>query len=138
MKINLHHFLVAILCLAVPFCSFSQDDSVTFDAKYIKKNDGKVTIEVNEVQELTYIMMAISDFAVGNSDMLNRDTDYYQARLFSIILVDIKRIPPFRSSIVCLPRALSIIFCCPLMRTGSNSTDRTWLQPMYIRFQQRK
>lgn len=79
MKINLHHFLVVILCLAVPFCSFSQDDSVTFDAKYIKKHDGKVTIEVNEVQELTYIMMAISDFAVGNSDMLNRDTDYYQA-----------------------------------------------------------
>src|SRR5690606_14461626 len=136
MKINLHDFLVALLCLAVPFCSFSQDVNVPFAAKYIKKHEGKVTIEVNEVQELTYIMMAISDFAVGNSDMLNRDTDYYPAVQHHFSRY--KTHPAISLIDSMLPRALSIIFCCPLMRTGSNSTDRTWSQPMYIRFQQSK
>lgn len=67
-----------VITIPTPFYSFSQDDEVTFNSKYIKDNDGKVKIEVNEVQELTYIMMAISEFGLTNSDMVNRNTDYYQ------------------------------------------------------------
>lgn len=78
MKKILHHSILIVAILSTSFYSFSQDDEVTFSSQYIKNNDGKVKIEVNEVQELTYIMMAISDIGLANSDMVNRNTDYYQ------------------------------------------------------------
>lgn len=43
-----------ILLLTGP--TFSQEKELNFDAKYIKANQGKTTIEINEAQELVYIL----------------------------------------------------------------------------------
>lgn len=72
------YYLSVLTILVTPHCSFSQDDEVSFNSEYIKNNDGKVKIEVNEVQELTYIMMSISDKGLKDSNMINHNTDYYE------------------------------------------------------------
>src|SRR5690606_27631426 len=72
------YYLSVLTILVTPHYSFSQDDEVSFNSEYIKNNDGKVKIEVNEVQELTYIMMSISDKGLKDSNMINHNTDYYE------------------------------------------------------------
>lgn len=58
--------------------AFSQSKNVTFDKTYIKNNNQKTTIEINEAQELTYIIMALTDFAKENPNMVKQNTEYYK------------------------------------------------------------
>lgn len=67
-----------ILTLAFSNLAFSQEKEINFDKKYIKANDQKTTIEINEVQELTYIILSITDFGTKNPNMTNQKTEYFQ------------------------------------------------------------
>ena len=51
-----------ILALSVSNLIYSQEKEVDFNQSYIKKNDQKTTIEINEAQELIYIILSITDF----------------------------------------------------------------------------
>lgn len=51
---------------------------VNFTEEFKKENQGKSTVEVNEVKELLIIMLAITDFGLGNDDMFEQKGDYYQ------------------------------------------------------------
>lgn len=57
----------------------AQDRVVSFNQQYANSNNNKVNIEVNEVQELTYIMMAITDYGRRDSNMVDFNTDYYRS-----------------------------------------------------------
>lgn len=57
----------------------AQDRVVNFNQQYVNSNNNKVNIEVNEVQELTYIMMAITDYGRKDSNMVDFNTDYYHS-----------------------------------------------------------
>lgn len=57
---------------------FGQEREVTFTDHFVKLNEGKVTIEINEVQELTHILMAISNVGLKDSNMINHKSEYYK------------------------------------------------------------
>lgn len=69
---------VLVLLMLYTFYSVAQEKSISFDDKYIRANSDKVSIEINEVQELTYIMMAISKYGLKDSNMVNHNSTYYQ------------------------------------------------------------
>jgi len=56
---------------------FAQD-KVNFTEEFKKENQGKSTVEINEVKELLTIMLAITDFGLENDDMFEQKGDYYQ------------------------------------------------------------
>lgn len=51
---------------------------VNFSENYIKTNRGKVTVEIPEVQELVYIMVAISKVGRIDDNLVDMNTEYYQ------------------------------------------------------------
>jgi hypothetical protein len=67
-----------ILTLAFSNYTFSQEKEVNFDKNYIKANNDKTTVEINEAQELIYIIISITDFGIKNSHMTNQETEYFQ------------------------------------------------------------
>lgn len=69
--------ILTILILTFSNFVFGQSKDVTFDKSYIKNNNQKTTIEINEAQELTYIILAITDFAKENPNMVKQSTEYY-------------------------------------------------------------
>ncbi|GEM51935.1 DUF4932 domain-containing protein [Empedobacter brevis] len=56
---------------------FSQEKEVNFEADYIKTNQGNTTIEINEMQELVYLILALTETA-NNPNIINQTTSYYQ------------------------------------------------------------
>ena len=56
---------------------FSQDKEVNFEADYIKTNKGNTTIEINEMQELVYLILSLTETA-NNPNIINQTTLYYQ------------------------------------------------------------
>lgn len=57
---------------------FAQDNTVNFNTDYRKNNDNTVLIEIPEVQELTLIMMAITEKGLKDSNMVNHTSRYHQ------------------------------------------------------------
>lgn len=57
--------------------SQAQEKEVSFHSDYVIQNEGKVKIEINEVQELTYIMLALTQLGLKDSNMVNHQTEYY-------------------------------------------------------------
>ncbi|MGJ1433160.1 DUF4932 domain-containing protein [Sphingobacterium spiritivorum] len=70
-------FLIFLLYLYPSGLAFGQQKDLNFDAAYKKKNDQKVTIEINELQELTYIILSLTDIAKNNKVMTDQRTEYY-------------------------------------------------------------
>ena len=68
----------SILTLTFSSLSYSQSKDVSFDRSYIQNNNQKTTIEINETQELTYIILSLTDFAKENPNMVKNDTEYYK------------------------------------------------------------
>ena len=66
-----------ILTLTFSNFVFSQEKEVNFEKKYIKENNQKTTIEINEAQELVYIILSITDFGTKNPNMTKSDTEYF-------------------------------------------------------------
>lgn len=58
--------------------ALSQEKDLNFDSKYIKSNNEKTTIEINEAQELVYIIISITDFGIKNPNMTDQETNYFQ------------------------------------------------------------
>ncbi|MFD2939431.1 DUF4932 domain-containing protein [Flavobacterium notoginsengisoli] len=73
MKTKILSTFLFILALTV-----SAQEKVNFTEKFKKENQGKSTIEINEVKELLTIMLAITDFGLENDDMFEQKGDYYQ------------------------------------------------------------
>lgn len=72
---------IFIVLLSLVFCTAglsAQDKSVTFSPQYIQQHEGSIRTEVPEVQELAYIMMAISERGLKDSNMVNHRTPYYR------------------------------------------------------------
>lgn len=67
-----------ILALAVSNLIYSQEKEVDFNQSYIEKNDQKTTIEINEAQELIYIILSITDFGKENPNMTKQSTEYFK------------------------------------------------------------
>lgn len=59
-------------------CVFSQEKEVYFDTNYITNNNGKTTIEINEVQELIYTIFSLTKNG-DNPNIINKETAYYKA-----------------------------------------------------------
>jgi hypothetical protein len=57
---------------------FAQTEKVNFNKKFKKEYDGKCIVEVNKTKELLIIMLAITDYGLGNDDMFEQRGDYYQ------------------------------------------------------------
>lgn len=70
--------ITALIALTFSNPIFSQEKEVNFDKKYIKTNNEKTTIEINEAQELIYIILSITDFGARNPNMTNQSTEYYK------------------------------------------------------------
>ncbi|MFN0254166.1 DUF4932 domain-containing protein [Pedobacter ureilyticus] len=68
---------ITLLCLAFSTPVSSQEKELNFDKSYIKANDKKTTIEINEMQELVYIILSITENG-KNPNMVNQKTDYYK------------------------------------------------------------
>ncbi|EFK59855.1 Uncharacterised protein [Sphingobacterium spiritivorum] len=71
-------FLTTILYLYPSIPVFGQQKDLNFDAAYKKQNDQKVTIEINELQELAYIILSLTDIAKNNKVMTDQGTEYYR------------------------------------------------------------
>lgn len=67
-----------ILTLTFSNLTYGQSNDVSFNTSYIKNNNQKTTIEINETQELAYIILALTDFAKENPNMVKQDTEYYK------------------------------------------------------------
>lgn len=70
---------VTALLLIISNNLFSQKKDVVFDKEYIERNDGKTTIEINEAQELIYIILSLKDFAKENPKMVKHESGYYDS-----------------------------------------------------------
>lgn len=75
---------VIIMFLCCFQIALSQDKEVNFDQSYIQANNGQTTIEINEMQELVYLILALTETA-NNPNIINQTTPYYQE-----ILTDFK------------------------------------------------
>ncbi len=71
-------FLIIVLSTFNFVCLYGQENAVWFNEAYIKLNDNKVNIEIPEIQELTLIMMAITDHGLKDSNMVNHKNSYHQ------------------------------------------------------------
>ncbi|QNS41768.1 DUF4932 domain-containing protein [Chryseobacterium manosquense] len=69
---------IALFLIAFTFKSFGQQKKAVFTEQFKKENRGKYNIEVNELKELLIIMLAITDYGLGNDDMFFQEGDYYQ------------------------------------------------------------
>lgn len=58
---------------------FGQERAASFTEDFIRMNDEKVTVEVNEVQELVHVLMAITDIGLQDSNMINHNSEYYDS-----------------------------------------------------------
>lgn len=58
---------------------FSQEKEVNFNREYIKANDQQTTIEINEAQELIYIILSVTEFGQKNPNMTRQSTPYFEA-----------------------------------------------------------
>jgi hypothetical protein len=67
--------IFTFLCL---FNIYGQEYEVNFEKEYIKQNENNVSIEINEVQELVYIILANTEYANDNPRMVKQDTEYYK------------------------------------------------------------
>lgn len=56
-----------------------QEKEVNFGREYIKANDQKTTIEINEAQELIYIILSVTEFGQKNPNMTRQNTPYFEA-----------------------------------------------------------
>ncbi len=70
--------ILSAFALILSFAAFAQSEKVNFSEEFKKENQGKSTVEVNEVKELLTIMLAITDFGLENDDMFEQRGDYYQ------------------------------------------------------------
>ncbi|WP_338840734.1 hypothetical protein [Flavobacterium ginsenosidimutans] len=70
--------ILSAFALILSFAGFAQSEKVNFSEEFKKENQGKSTVEVNEVKELLTIMLAITDFGLENDDMFEQRGDYYQ------------------------------------------------------------
>ena len=70
--------LSSALILSFSNFSFGQEKEVNFEKNYINSNNNKTTIEINEVQELIYIILSITDFGTTNPNMTNQNTEYFK------------------------------------------------------------
>lgn len=77
---NKYHFMktkfLSAFALLLSFTISAQ--KVNFTEEFKKENQGKSTVQVNEVKELLIIMLAITDFGLENDDMFEQKGDYYQ------------------------------------------------------------
>jgi len=69
---------IIILLFLIHSLVYTQTKDVRFTNEYSRLNDNKVNIEINEVQELTYVLMAISATGLQDSNMVNQKSNYYQ------------------------------------------------------------
>ena len=69
--------MIILFLLSFQF-GYSQEKEVSFDTNYIKTNDGKTTIEINEVQELIYTIFSLTKNG-DNPNIINKETAYYKA-----------------------------------------------------------
>lgn len=72
---TLTSLILTFLCL---FNIYGQEYEVNFDRKYIKQNKNNVSVEINEIQELVYIILANTKYANENPRMVKQDTEYYK------------------------------------------------------------
>lgn len=71
-------FNVLVLLIIVCFCkTHAQEYDVNFNEKYIKENDRNFSIEINEVQELIYIIFAHTKFVKADPRLIKNNTKYY-------------------------------------------------------------
>ena len=70
--------ITTLFILAFSNPIFSQEKDVNFNENYIRTNNEKTTIEINETQELVYIILSITDFGTKNPNMTNQNTEYYK------------------------------------------------------------
>jgi hypothetical protein len=63
--------------LLVSQLAFTQDKEVVFNNEYIYENNDKTSIEINEIQELVYIIMSLTETG-NNPAIINQTTPYYQ------------------------------------------------------------
>lgn len=76
MKFKTVTFLIfTFLCL---FNIYGQEYEVNFDKEYIEQNENNVSIEISQVQELVYIILANTEYANDNPRMVKQDTEYYK------------------------------------------------------------
>lgn len=52
--------------------------AVSFSKAYIRRNKGKYSFEIPEVQELVHIVIALGPRGIRDSNMVNHSTSYYQ------------------------------------------------------------
>jgi len=69
--------ILSAFFLILSITAFAQE-KVNFTEEFKKENQGKSTVEINEVKELLTIMLAITDFGLENDDMFEQKGDYYQ------------------------------------------------------------
>jgi hypothetical protein len=108
-------FVVLFLTVAV-LSSFAQQPKVKFTKAFAKANKGKYHIEVNELKELLIIMQAITDYGLGNDDMFDQSSSYYQE-----VLAHFK---PFKNELIIL-KMDSLLKLSPLnyiFFTGNSKT----------------
>ncbi|MDR0264480.1 MAG: DUF4932 domain-containing protein [Sphingobacterium sp.] len=76
MKRNILLILTSfVLTVNIALC---QQKDVDFSKAYIAQNDGKTTVEINEAQELMYIIFAMTDFGKENPNMTKQNTTYFE------------------------------------------------------------
>lgn len=69
--------ILSVLFIVISVTLFAQEN-VNFTEKFKNANQGKHSVEVNEVKELLITMMTITDYGRGNDDMFEQRGDYYQ------------------------------------------------------------
>lgn len=70
------NIFLTIIIIAVASCINAQQQ-VNFTEKFKIENQGDYNIEVNEVKELLIIMIALTNYGLGNDDMEEQDGAYY-------------------------------------------------------------
>jgi len=71
--------LFSILFLFISlFAQAQTPEKVNFTKKFKQQNQGKYTVEINEVKELLQIMLAITKTGLANDDMVQQEGEYYQ------------------------------------------------------------
>ena len=68
---------ILILLLFTVQISFGQH-SATFSAEYRSVMQDSVTFEIPEVSELFHVVAALTSFGKGNTELIDKSTDYYQ------------------------------------------------------------
>lgn len=76
MKNRILILISAVVLLNIP--TFGQNKEVHFNSSYRTLNNNKVTIEINEMQELVYIIFSLTETGRKNGNMINQKTAYYE------------------------------------------------------------